>query len=153
MDLLASAPRRVLGLFDPRGRLSRPAYHRLFIRLGTAQLAFLCVAVWLAAAELRPLAFAAAAVIILLVVANFALLVRRLHDRGRTGWWFGANLASWALTYTVGPAYASRYAVALAVLVLFDFCFALWFVIETFCRSGTAGPNRFGADPRTAPEG
>ena len=49
-----------------------------------------------------------------------ALLVKRYHDRNRTGWFIFISLIP-----IVGP---------------------IWYLIE-LCTGGTKGPNRFGADP------
>jgi uncharacterized membrane protein YhaH (DUF805 family) len=86
------------------------------------------------------------------VIPMFALFVRRLHDQGRSGWW--GLLLPVALLLSiperlneirgdVGEILAQKTSltaialdlIAIAILVLF-----LW--------PGTAGPNRFGPDPR-----
>ena len=60
----------------------------------------------------------------IIVLANFlpsiSVIVRRLHDTDRSGWWYWI-----ALVPLVG-----------AILLL------IW-----FCTRGTSGANRFGADP------
>jgi uncharacterized membrane protein YhaH (DUF805 family) len=57
------------------------------------------------------------------LMPTFSLAARRLHDVDRSGWWL--LLA----------------ATGIGILIL-----AYWFGLE-----GTAGPNRFGADPVAAP--
>ena len=65
--------------------------------------------------------------IVLLVVTvaiiwiGLAVAVKRWHDRGKSGWWILIQFVP-----IIGP---------------------LWYFIEVFCLSGTAGPNRFGQDP------
>ncbi|WP_157190067.1 DUF805 domain-containing protein [Novosphingobium sp. Rr 2-17] len=54
-------------------------------------------------------------------VPYFAVLVRRLHDQGRTGWW----LITLLFPYLGVP--------------------ILWVLT---CIEGTVGPNRFGPDPK-----
>ena len=55
------------------------------------------------------------------LVPNVAVAVRRLHDTGRTGWWFLLTLVP-----LVGP-----------------------IVVIVFCAlDGEPGPNRHGADPK-----
>lgn len=60
-----------------------------------------------------------------------ALVIRRLHDRNMSGWWYGAALIlSW-----------------IPFLSLFSFLlYPIIFVIMWL--SGTKGPNRFGPDPK-----
>ena len=78
--------------FDPRGRLSRRAYHRQLI--GTLLLVVVSgsIAILVASTDARSAA--------LIVVAAGTIgagafvtvaTVRRLHDRGRTGWWLLPN--------------------------------------------------------------
>ena len=74
-----------------------------------------------------------------LVVPQWAVGIRRLHDTGRSGWWMllgliplvtavlGVTLGLWALSF-----------LNLAVLVLLFF-----FVLE-----GMRGPNSYGPDPK-----
>jgi len=55
---------------------------------------------------------------------GLALVVKRLHDRGRSGWFY------------------------LTVLIpLVQIVFAVWILIEVWFVKGTDGPNRFGEDP------
>ncbi len=56
---------------------------------------------------------------LVLIVPSYAVLFRRLHDIDRRGWW---NLIGLTIIGTIP---------------IFVWC----------CRAGTAGPNRFGADP------
>ena len=74
-----------------------------------------------------------------LVIPQWAVGIRRLHDTGRSGWWMllgliplatavlGVTLGLWALSI-----------LNLAVLVLLFF----------FVLDGTRGPNSYGADPK-----
>jgi uncharacterized membrane protein YhaH (DUF805 family) len=89
----------------------------------------------------------------LLLLPWFALLVRRLHDQNRAGWWalifpvtIAINLPRMIASTSVDP--TARLAVQphgllvaidlLLILLLFAFSFA----------PETIGPNRFGPDPR-----
>ncbi|MBI1205325.1 MAG: DUF805 domain-containing protein [Rhodopseudomonas sp.] len=54
-----------------------------------------------------------------LLIPGLAVSVRRLHDLDRTGWWL-------LLIFT---------GIGIILLLIWD------------CMKGTAGPNRFGADP------
>ena len=56
---------------------------------------------------------------IFLTIASFALVIRRLHDTDRSGWWYFIFLT------------------IIGILVLI-----IW-----YCQKGTDGENRFGKDP------
>lgn len=59
---------------------------------------------------------------------GLALIVKRLHDRNRSGWF------------------------AATVLIPFlNVVFAIWILIEVWFLRGTVGPNRFGEDPVQEP--
>lgn len=60
-----------------------------------------------------------------LLYPSLAVDVKRLHDRGKSGWWI--------------------------LLLLIPVIGAVWFVIELGCLRGTPGANRFGADPLPPP--
>jgi len=59
---------------------------------------------------------------------GLALLVKRLHDHNRSGW-FAATL----------------------LIPLANIVFLLWILAETWFLRGTVGPNRFGEDPVLEP--
>jgi uncharacterized membrane protein YhaH (DUF805 family) len=66
----------------------------------------------------------AIAMLVLLVVAvwiGLALAVKRWHDRNKSGWW--------------------------VLIVLIPVVGGLWYLIECGFLRGTAGSNRYGADP------
>jgi uncharacterized membrane protein YhaH (DUF805 family) len=68
------------------------------------------------------LGFISAITSLALLLPSIAVGVRRLHDIDRTGWWL-------LIAFT---------GIGAIVLIVFD------------CIKGTAGPNRFGADPLAA---
>lgn len=73
----------------------------------------------------------------LLVFTGACLLSKRLHDRGRSGWWAALVLAA---LVGIWP-YPSDF---------FDFAFALiliWAVVELAVLPGEQGANRFGPNP------
>src|SRR5262245_54377652 len=145
-------------LFSFRGRLNRARY----IVVQLALLAFWFI-FWLKS----PFGFASQwgalhwAVAITTVWINVATTVRRLHDRGRSGWWAVAILAVSRLSYAYGGLFfALDFGVDLSTaeglpLVFLTVTLTLlqtWIVIELFFLIGTDGLNRFGPDPtRTAP--
>ena len=74
-----------------------------------------------------------------------ATVTKRLHDRDRSGWWL--------VPFFVVPALFDQFSdllpksnwfvpFTLAASILW-----LWGLVEMFCRRGTSGDNRFGADP------
>ena len=56
-------------------------------------------------------------------IPYFTVMVRRLHDTDRSGWWFFVSF-----------------------IPLIGF---IWMVVVVFCMDGTRGPNRFGPDPKS----
>ncbi len=55
---------------------------------------------------------------------GLAIVVKRLHDRNRSGWF-----------------------VATALIPIANIVFSIWILIEVWFLKGTSGPNRFGNDP------
>ena len=101
------------------------------------------------------------AVILLLVVyAVVASMVKRLHDRDRSGHWlwlfvflplFAPLGVSVLLTSLQPPALLSKLAnVAVGLLAV---VFLAWGVVELGFLPGTEGANRFGPDPRAGSQG
>ena len=72
-----------------------------------------------------------------LLAAAACVLSKRLHDRGRSGWWAAAVLFAFA---TLWPSPRGAGAV-LALPVM------LWAVVERGMMSGEQGANRFGPNP------
>jgi uncharacterized membrane protein YhaH (DUF805 family) len=63
---------------------------------------------------------------VMLLWGQLGVCIKRLHDRGKSGWWL---LIFWALP-----------AVAIGVIWL-------WAVLELGCLGGTEGPNAYGPEP------
>lgn len=85
-------------------------------------------------------------VVIPLLVSGFAVGVKRLHDRDKSGWWL--------LLLCVLPAVLELVAQSMgdagrpwdiASLVI-----SVWAIVELGCLRGTAGPNSYGDDPLEA---
>ncbi len=75
------------------------------------------------------------------VYVSACLLSKRLHDRGRSGWW-------------AAPIIVAVIAVWPRPEGLFDFLFSLllfWAVVELGVMSGEQGTNRFGPNPTRVP--
>jgi uncharacterized membrane protein YhaH (DUF805 family) len=85
---------------------------------------------------------------------GFALSVKRLHDRNRTGWWLvwqSLLLVLAVLLIVVAIAVPNEqaplwYALAGGASVA-AFAISVWLFVEIGFLRGTQGPNRFGPDP------
>ena len=94
MGPIAAAESVVFKSFQTRGRASRAEYWWWAL----VQSVLLCGAVWLdisrhtgtpaALLPLSPLEYASFIVAMLTIPANFCVTVRRLHDSGRSGFWY-----------------------------------------------------------------
>lgn len=73
----------------------------------------------------------------ILVFSGACVLSKRLHDRGRSGWWAAVILAAIVAVWPWPDGF-------------FDFLFALviiWAVVELSALPGEQGANRFGPNP------
>ncbi len=61
-------------------------------------------------------------------IPNIAVVIRRLHDRDMSGWWLLGYFVASMIPFV-------NFIAGIAMLVI-------------LCLPGTAGPNRFGADPK-----
>jgi uncharacterized membrane protein YhaH (DUF805 family) len=93
------------------------------------------------------------------VLLLFAAVVRRLHDRGRTGWWAalpllfeitGLALAPYVFRHMTDLAANPNFAL-LSSLNGLAYWAALIVLIVMLAGEGENGPNRFGPDPRASP--
>jgi uncharacterized membrane protein YhaH (DUF805 family) len=74
-----------------------------------------------------------------------AILVKRLHDRNRSGWWMIPFCVVPGLYHQFEDRLGDSYAIVLVGLIAA--ILTLWCFVEIACLSGTRGPNRFGPDP------
>ena len=82
-------------------------------------------------------------------ISAFAIGVKRLHDRNKSGWLI-------VLFYAVpsilgGIANTSEQAVASFVLGLGSLVISIWGLVELGFLRGTVGPNAYGPDPLQTP--
>ena len=90
---------------------------------------------------------------------NFAVSVKRLHDRDRTGWWIAVVYLAIMVAIVLGVATLTQpegqraplNAVAVAAVFAAS-CLMIWMFIEIGFLKGTQGSNRFGSDPLGAPQ-
>jgi uncharacterized membrane protein YhaH (DUF805 family) len=88
------------------------------------------------------------ACLVAIFISGLAVVVKRLHDRNKSGWW--SLLFSVAPTLFAGGGSllkeqldpARSIGLSLAALVI-----AIWAIVELGCLRGTEGDNRFGPDP------
>jgi uncharacterized membrane protein YhaH (DUF805 family) len=77
-------------------------------------------------------------------VPLYAVAVKRLHDRDKSGWW--------SLVFFMLPGVLSGLSKSFegghgAIFSLAGAAVAIWGFVELGCLPGTPGRNRFGADP------
>jgi uncharacterized membrane protein YhaH (DUF805 family) len=103
------------------------------------------------AAALNRFAAISLAVVLVSVLVVYCLLavtVKRLHDRNKRGWWILMFPLAPVILVSIVSAFgkdlepALDYAAWVVVLII-----AIWVLIEFGCMAGTAGLNRYGADP------
>jgi uncharacterized membrane protein YhaH (DUF805 family) len=148
MGMLAS-------LFSFRGRTSRRNYWRIQLVLGAGLAAVWCAGLFLAISTgVGAISAVGLGGVALAIVGGWATVVRRLHDRNKSGWWL-------LLFYTVplgaqaalglGKDLVERHPWAAVATWFMAMGIAIWAFVELGLLKGTSGPNRFGADP-SAPE-
>jgi uncharacterized membrane protein YhaH (DUF805 family) len=83
-------------------------------------------------------------------VSAFAVGVKRLHDRDKSGWWV---LLFYLAPSVLGSiANTSEQPLAGFVLGLASFVISIWALVELGFLRGTVGPNRYGPDPLQRPD-
>ena len=147
-------------LFSFTGRINRGKYWLATLIYALAWIAFIAAAImWLGGFDTdRLFSFVGAALllwltaIVLLIISTwsaFATGIKRLHDRGKSGWWivlfwFGPGLLSGSNSAMSGM----EGNIALSFI---GFVIAVWGFIELYCLRGTSGPNEYGPDPLGGP--
>ncbi|MCG7393033.1 DUF805 domain-containing protein [Microvirga sp. ACRRW] len=139
----------ILSQFSIAGRTSRKDFLRRWLQISYIGLFLMVAGIFLASQGFRFAGYATAGLILIIVIANYAMVIRRYHDRNRSGWWliasFGINLGGYFAEQLERTHPTVFLLLALALLIA-----NLWFLIELFFRRGTIGPNRFGEDPSGA---
>jgi len=77
---------------------------------------------------------------------GIAIMVKRIHDRNKSGWLALAFYVPLVLYYIIIAAGGEQNpaAILLSVVVL---GIGIWFFIEFGCMRGTVGANKYGPDP------
>ncbi len=153
----------LLTTFD--GRISRKSFW-------VAMLAGLAVALAFVLLVVLPISFASdrfarllsSAFALLLIYPLAAIVVKRLHDRNKSGMpWaliFLAPAVASSLMHGTGIGHAERILAGRTVLVptaggylvgFLGLVAAIWMAVELGLMSGTVGPNRYGPDPLAPP--
>jgi len=85
---------------------------------------------------------------LLLIYTSIAVAVKRLHDRDKSAWWllvfYGAPLAVTAVAMALR---LDEMISTIATMLIM-----IWAFVEFGCLRGTAGPNKYGADPLQEPQ-
>ena len=88
-----------------------------------------------------------------LLWVSAALIVKRLHDRGKSALWYPLYGLAPALAYQLGVTFSSKISnelgLAQVCFWLVSWALWIWVFVELGCMRGTIGPNRFGPDPLT----
>jgi len=158
MDWFASVSKGIMErlfetLFGANGRISRARYWRSVLLFSVAGL-FTATILFTTAAIAAPL-FILMVVIVFIpwLIWGFAIHTERLHDRDKSAWWL--------LVFYVVPGALSHFAnaawlaetvgtVLCFILALTGLALLIWGFVEIGCLCGTAGPNRYGANPLAA---
>ena len=106
-----------------------------------------------------PLSIAMLAVALANMWINFALTIKRLHDRDRTGWWLGVMYLVIIVAVILGVVTLMQPEVqreslnpAAVGAVIAASVLMLWLFVEIGFLKGTQGPNRYGPDPLGQPQ-
>ena len=84
---------------------------------------------------------------LLLMWVYFAISIKRLHDRDKSGWWMVPFFVVPGLYNQFDDRLPDSYFMMLPALIVF--AFYVWGFIEMYCLKGSRKTNRFGADPLT----
>src|SRR5262249_12383731 len=77
-------------------------------------------------------------------ISAFAIGVKRLHDRNKSGWWI---LLFYVVPLLLGGGGNQAESAVAGILGLVSLAISIWALIELGFLRGTVGPNRFGPDP------
>lgn len=155
--------------FSPSGRISRSQY---WLRFMLPYIGITVVLEILAAISGNNSTLAGVVGIIMMIFSlvaiwpSIAILVKRIHDRNKSGWLclalyiptilFTISLVAWIAAAVVAVASGKSdaaaatvggFVVIVGILGVISAGIAIWFFVEFGCMRGTIGENRFGPDP------
>ncbi len=134
-------------LFSFEGRINRAKFWLALLISGIAQL--VAGALIIASYALMGDFFALGAIavffliVIPIVVSGFAVGIKRLHDRDKSGWWLLLFYVVPAILETIAQSIDDGgwpWAAGAAALTI-------WMIVELGCPRGTPGYNTYGRDP------
>jgi uncharacterized membrane protein YhaH (DUF805 family) len=142
-------------LFSPRGRISRKQYWLWYF------LPVLVLSIFVDFTSLIPGSFfklLPSLFQLVLLWPHIAILVKRIHDRNKSGWlvWLFYIPAILVLAFVIGTiiagaasatAAAATLGIISGVLGIALFGVAIWFFVEFGCMRGSIGANYYGPDP------
>jgi uncharacterized membrane protein YhaH (DUF805 family) len=154
--------------FSPSGRISRSQY---WLKFMLPYFVIVLVLEVLAVAGASSPALAGTVGVILMIFSlvafwpSIAILVKRIHDRNKSGWlclalyipivlftillmvWLAVTVMAVAAGKADAATSIGAFAVIVAIFGLVTGGIGIWFFVEFGCLRGTIGDNRFGPDP------
>jgi uncharacterized membrane protein YhaH (DUF805 family) len=86
--------------------------------------------------------------------SGFAVAIKRLHDREKSGWWLLLFWVAPGLLNAIAGSWANGGGMAFPILIgLVGIAISIWGFVEIACLKGTTGPNSYGPDPLAGPAG
>ncbi len=132
--------------FDFNGRIPRSSYWLGTLALSAYVLLVVGFAIFMGV-ELGPRSLLLLVLALPAVYCGLALVVKRLHDRDKSGWW--------VLLFYFAPGFLHRIGLHtgdIGILFwLLGSAISVWALVEIGFLRGTPGPNRFGPDPLPQP--
>ena len=156
-------------LFSARGRISRSQFWlkwflpvvAIHLILGTIIIVWAVIAITAVSERSSDFTFASILAVSLWPITFFmiwvifwlatlwpstAILVKRIHDRNKTGWLVLAYYTP-AILQVLVSAGAGFDSGAASIFSVIGAGVAIWFFVEFGCMRGTVGANQYGADP------
>jgi uncharacterized membrane protein YhaH (DUF805 family) len=114
---------------------------RFWLRIAYAQMVFLVLGIFAMTQGYVWAGYLAVTALTLVTLALIPISVRRLHDRGYTGWLF--LIAAFLFLVQLISSRISTPSSLLFILGIFQ----VWLTVQMFFLRGRAGGNRYGGDP------
>jgi uncharacterized membrane protein YhaH (DUF805 family) len=138
-------------LFSASGRINRGKYWLTFLIYVAVTGVVLLAVIFItgiipdATTTLISLYIGGGLLYLAVVYSGVVILIKRLHDRDKNGWWL---LLFWALPIVLSSNRLIIDNPGISIgFSLVGLAISVWFFVEIACLRGTIGPNRFGPDP------